>query len=117
MSRFAYVLFFMAVVLGADAIAPIGKEPMWKTGYNSLASLRDTMQAHEDADRERDTAAVRDEKSFGLKPIFGGRSYVRTGLPSGPMFGRIEDQIRQGERDMEGWSPPQIQAPNYRVVR
>lgn len=116
MSKSAYVFFFVAVVIGADAIAPVGDEPMWKTAYNSLTTVRDTMQAYEDADRERDSAAFLDDKGM-LKPLFGGKGYVETGLPKGPMFGRIEEQIRQGERDMEGWSPPQVQVPKYRVVR
>ena len=105
----------LAILSAADAVSPIGDEPMWKTVYNGAAGIPAMMQAHEDAARERDAVAFRDEKTGGLRPLFGQKGYVETGLPKGPIFGRIEDQIRQGERDLEGWKPPQVSIPRYRV--
>lgn len=115
MSKSAYVFFFVAVVIGADAIAPVGDEPMWKQISTGFAAIPDMMKAHEEDAAERAATAFTDRDKIGLKPIFGGKGYVETGLPKGPMFGRIEEQIRQGERDLEGWKPPQVSIPRYSV--
>ncbi len=48
MTKWFYLLLFIAILVVADAIAPIGTEPIWQTAYYSIFNLRETMRTLED---------------------------------------------------------------------
>ncbi|MGD9668131.1 MAG: hypothetical protein AB7U75_03640 [Hyphomicrobiaceae bacterium] len=72
MSKLLYLLIFIAAVFAADAIAPIGDEPMWQTAYMSTIALRENLRNLEQTDPKRETTTGRTPGSPGAKPRGGG---------------------------------------------
>lgn len=117
MLKYVFATVLVGSVLLVDALFPFGEEPIWSSLRSTVGSIPDIMREHEESFEQ---AARRDSGTVGVRPLFGeGRSYVETGLPSGPGFGAIERQIRAGEAQMKDFKPPQIDSRDieWRVRR
>lgn len=117
MLKYVFATVLVGGVLVVDALVPFGEEPIWSSLRSTVASIPDIMREHEESfEREARSSSGK----IGVRPLFGeGRSYVETGLPSGPVLGVIERQIREGEAQLRDFKPPQLDSRDveWRVRR